>query len=156
MGRRAHGLGRVGWLVSPPEGGPLPRPVGVFEQGHEAPPLYLLGNGDKDYLPPVESVEQAFQAVSDHEQAIPKALVQAFREFMDQFAPEELRQQFDHYLKRNRVLGIANKLKYWQLYEETFSELIRGDEGTLPEAFSQGFARAYKEEVAALKSSRNK
>jgi type VI secretion system FHA domain protein len=115
---------------------------------------YLLGNGNEEYLPAVEAVRTSFQAVNDHEQAIPRALVQAFREFMDRFAPDELSQQFDHYLKRNRLLSVTNKRKYWELYEETFSELTRSDKGALPEAFNQEFAKAYKEEVDALKSSR--
>jgi type VI secretion system FHA domain protein len=117
---------------------------------------YLLGNGKDGYPPPTEAVQDCFQSVNDHEQAIPKAMEQAFKEFMDHFAPSELRQQFDHYLKKNRVRGLANKRKYWDLYEETFSELTRGQKGALPDAFSQEFAKAYKQEVDSIKSSRKK
>jgi type VI secretion system FHA domain protein len=117
---------------------------------------YLLGNGGESCASAVDLVKTSFQAVNSHERAMPRALVHAFKGFMEHFAPKELQQQFDHGLKRNRLLGVANKLKYWELYEDTFSELTRGDDGKLPEAFNREFALAYAQEVQALQSSRRK
>jgi type VI secretion system protein ImpI len=113
---------------------------------------YLLGKGNKSNLAADEAVQISFLEVKNHEQAVPKALVQALKEFMDNFAPEELRQQVDQGVKRSRLLGAPNKLKYWDLFEESFMTLTHGEEGTLPEAFSQEFARAYEKEVAALRA----
>jgi type VI secretion system protein ImpI len=113
---------------------------------------YLLGKGNSSCLPPAEAVEASFRDVKNHEQAVPKALVQALKEFMDNFSPDELRQQVDQGVRRNRLLGAPNKLKYWDLYEESFMTLTHGEEGTLPEAFSQEFARAYEKEVEALRA----
>ena len=112
---------------------------------------YLLGKDNKSCLPAAEAVQVSFAEIKNHEQAIPKALVQALKDFMENFAPNELRQQVDQGVRRNRLLGAPNKLKYWDLYEESFMALTHGEEGTLPEAFSQEFARAYEKEVAALR-----
>lgn len=117
---------------------------------------YLLGNASKSCLPAQEAVQAAFLDVKNHEQAVPKALIQALKEFMENFAPDELRQQVDRGVKHSRLLGAPNKLKYWDLFEQSYSDLTHSTEGTLPEAFSQGFARAYEHEVEALKSARTK
>ena len=78
-------------------------------------------------------------------------MVQALSDFMERFDPEELRLQFDQGLKRNPLLAGANRLKYWELYQETFSTLAHGEGGRLPEAFSEEFARAYEREVESIK-----
>jgi type VI secretion system FHA domain protein len=117
---------------------------------------YLFGKDNKSCLNAAEAVQVSFQEVKNHEQAVPKALVQALKEFMENFAPDELRQQVDQGVRRNRLLGAPNKLKYWDLYEESFTALTHGEEGTLPEAFSQEFARAYEKEVAALRTAKTR
>jgi type VI secretion system protein ImpI len=113
---------------------------------------FLLGKDNGSGLPAAKAVEVTFLEVKNHEQAIPKALVKALKEFMQNFAPDELRQQVDQGVRRNRLLGAPNKLKYWDLYEESFTTLTQGKEGTLPEAFSQEFARAYDKEFEALRA----
>lgn len=112
---------------------------------------YLLGKGNKSCLPAPEAVRVSFLEVKNHEQALPKALIQALKDFMENLAPDELRQQVDQGVRRSRLLGAPNKLKYWDLYEESFMNLTHGEAGTLPEAFSQEFSRAYEKEVGALR-----
>jgi type VI secretion system protein ImpI len=113
---------------------------------------YLLGRSSDSYLPAKDAVRDSFQEVKRHEQAVPKALARAMKDFMAHLAPEELRHQFDHGLKRNSLLAVTNKVKYWDLYEESFPVLTRGDDSGIPEAFRQEFTQAYEQEVAALKS----
>ena len=117
---------------------------------------YLLGNGNKSCLPAADAVQISFLEIKNHERAVPKALVQALKDFMENLAPDELRQQVDQGVRRNRLLGAPNKLKYWDLYEESFMNLTHGEDGTLPEAFSQEFARAYDKEVGALRAAKTR
>ena len=115
---------------------------------------YLLGDRSESYLSAQEAIEAAFTEVKNHEQAVPKAMLQALQDLIERFDPEELRLQFDQGLKRNPLLAGTNKLKYWELYEDCYQALIQGEEGKLPEAFSREFARAYEHEVEVLKSTR--
>ncbi len=117
---------------------------------------YLLGKGSKSCLPAADAVQVSFLEIKNHERAVPKALVQALKDFMENLAPDELRQQVDQGVRRNRLLGAPNKLKYWDLYEESFMNLTHGEDGTLPEAFSQEFARAYDKEVGALRATKTR
>jgi len=115
---------------------------------------YLLGRTTESYLPAEEAVRESFEEIKRHEQAVPKALASAMKDFMAHLAPEELRHQFDHGLKRNSILAVTNKVKYWELYEESFQVLTRGDDTGIPEAFRQEFTKAYEQEVESLKSAR--
>ena len=112
---------------------------------------YLLGDRSESYLSAREAITAAFHEIDNHEKAVPRAMRQALRDYMERFDPDELRLQFDQGLKRNPLLAGTNRLKYWELYEETYHALAHGDEGKLPDAFSEEFARAYEREVEELK-----
>jgi type VI secretion system protein ImpI len=116
---------------------------------------YLLGDRSETYLSAHEAIEAAFGEVRNHEHAVPKAMLQALTEFIERFDPEELRLQFDQGLKRNPLLAGANKMKYWELYEDSYQALINGEEGKLPDFFSREFARAYEHEVEQLKTTKH-
>jgi type VI secretion system protein ImpI len=115
---------------------------------------YLLGNHTESYLSAVEAIEVTFREIQQHERALPKAMLLALKEFLERFDPDELRSQFDQGLKRGPLLSGTNKLKYWELYQECFQVLTQAEDGKAPEAFSSEFARAYEDEVQALKASR--
>lgn len=117
---------------------------------------YLLGNRSASYLSSAEAVEASFREISNHEKAVPRAMHQALIDFVERLNPDELRQRFDQGLKRNPLLAGSNRLKYWELYEESYHTLTYGKDGKLPEAFSEEFARAYEREVEILQSARRK
>ncbi|MFQ5635621.1 MAG: type VI secretion system-associated FHA domain protein TagH, partial [Gammaproteobacteria bacterium] len=113
---------------------------------------YLLGDRSESYLSSGDAISAAFREIDIHEKAVPRAMLQALRDYMERFDPDELRMQFDQGLKRNPLLAGTNRLKYWELYEETYHTLAHGEDGKLPDAFSEEFARAYEREVEALKT----
>jgi type VI secretion system FHA domain protein len=113
---------------------------------------YLLGDRSESYMSARESIVGAFREIDQHEKAVPRAMLQALEDYMERFDPDELRMQFDQGLKRNPLLAGTNRLKYWELYEETYRTLARCEQGKLPDAFSEEFARAYEREVEALRS----
>ncbi len=112
---------------------------------------YLLGDHSEAYLSAREAIVAAFREIDNHEKAVPRAMLTALHEFVERFHPEELRVQFDQGLKRNPLLAGTNRRKYWELYEETYHTLAHGEQGKLPDAFSEEFARAYEREVEALR-----
>ncbi len=116
---------------------------------------YLLGDRAESYLSSTEAVEVTFREIQQHERAVPKAMMLALKEFLERFDPDELRSQFDLGLKRNPLLSGTNKLKYWELYQESFRVLTQAEDGKPPEVFSNEFARAYEHEVQNLKATRS-
>lgn len=137
----------------------------IIQRGHNNPLKFsptvedamacLLIDRSESYLSSREAIESAFAEVQNHEQAVPKAMLQALTDFIERLDPEELRLQFDQGMKRNPLRAGTNKMKYWELYEDSYQDLINGEEGKLPDAFSREFARAYEQEVEQLKGRRH-
>ena len=113
---------------------------------------YLLSDRSESYVSAREAIVASFREIDHHEKAVPRAMMQALEDYMERFDPDELKLQFDQGLKRNPLLAGTNRLKYWELYEETYRTLARSEQGKLPETFSEEFARAYEREIEALRS----
>jgi len=113
---------------------------------------FLLGDRCESYLSAEEATRAAFADIKSHQLAVKKAMLAAIRDYMERFDPDELRHRFDQGLKRPSLLSGTNKLKYWELYEESYQLLTGHEDGKLPEFFNEEFARAYQQEVDSLKS----
>jgi type VI secretion system protein ImpI len=112
---------------------------------------YLLGEPGQSYLPPDRAVQSAFYDVRNHQQALFKAMIHAVRDFAERLEPDDLRSRFDRGLKRSPLLASANKLKYWELYEEAYQTLIHQEDGApLPRIVIEELTRAYEQELEAL------
>lgn len=118
---------------------------------------YLLNDrGEGAYLSAEDAVRAAFRDVRQHEQALVKAMLQAVQDYVERFDPEELKGRFDKGLKRGGLLSSANKLKYWELYEESYPALTQREEGGPPQLFTEEFARAYLQEIDGQKAARGR
>jgi type VI secretion system protein ImpI len=113
---------------------------------------FLLGDRSEGYMSADQAIQASFQDIKCHEEAVMTAMLQALQDYIERFDPDELRSGFDRSLKRGSLLAGANKLRYWELYQESYETLTRHEEGTLPAAFSEDFARAYEQEVQARRA----
>jgi predicted component of type VI protein secretion system len=111
---------------------------------------FLLGEPGQTFLPPDRAVQAAFNDVKTHQKALFKAVIHAVRELTERFHPDELRSQFDRGLKRSALLASTNKLKYWELYEDSYYTLTYHEDGApLPQHFIDELTRAYEQEIEA-------
>jgi len=111
----------------------------------------LLGEPGQSYLPPDRAVQAAFLDVKSHQQALFKAMIHAVQDFAERLEPEELRRRFDRGLKRSPLLAGTNKLKYWELYEETYATITQQESGApLPALVIEEMTRAYEQEIETL------
>ena len=118
---------------------------------------YLINDrGEGAYLSAEDAVRAGFRDVRQHEQALVKAMLQAVQDYVERFDPDELKSRFDKGLKRGGLLSSGNKLKYWELYEESYPALTQREDGGPPQLFTEGFARAYLQEVEGHKAARNR
>ncbi len=112
---------------------------------------YLLGEQGQSYLPPDRAVIGAFQDVKNHQQALFKAMIHAVRDFAERLDPDELRARFDRGLKRSPLLATTNKLKYWDLYEDSYHVITQREEGApMPQLVIDELTRAYEQELETL------
>jgi type VI secretion system protein ImpI len=112
---------------------------------------HLFGEPGQSFLPPDRAVQAAFSDVKLHQQALFRAMIHAVRDFAERLHPDELRAQFDRGLKRSALLAPANKLKYWELYEESYYTLTHHEDGApLPQIFIDELIRTYEQEIEHL------
>ena len=83
-------------------------------------------------------------------------MLQAVQDYVERFDPDELKSRFDKGLKRGGLLSSSNKLKYWELYEESYPALTQREEGGPPQLFAEEFARAYLQELDGQKAARGR
>jgi type VI secretion system protein ImpI len=114
---------------------------------------HLLADRDEgSYLNAGDAVQEACRDLRQHAKSTLRGLVEAGVDFSEQFDPEELRRNFDKGLKRGGLLGQANKLRYWDLYAETYPDIAQRDDGAPPKRFAAAFARAYTDELESLRT----
>ena len=109
----------------------------------------LLVKRNPAYLGPVESFEDAFDDIRNHQMAMLAGVRVAFEAMLAEFNPERLQEEFDRQGKGSLVPG---KLRYWDLYRMRFSDMVSDADASFRELFGQEFAKAYEEQLERLKA----
>jgi type VI secretion system FHA domain protein len=125
-----------------------------FSAGVDEALSALISEQSAEYQNAIDSTREAFQDLKDHQTAMLDAVRIALSDFIERLDPDELEQNFDHGTKRYTFIGVANKLRYWDLYRDIFQALSQRAPGRFPQIFSEELSRAYEEEVARLKGKR--
>ncbi|HKE83729.1 MAG TPA: type VI secretion system-associated FHA domain protein TagH [Vicinamibacterales bacterium] len=109
----------------------------------------LLVKRNPAYLGPVESFEDAFDDIRNHQMAMLAGVRVAFEAMLSEFNPERLQEEFDRLGKGSIMPG---KLRYWDLYRDKFSDMVSDAEASFRELFGEEFAKAYEEQLERLKA----
>lgn len=131
--------------MRPVENNPLKFSMNVEDAIHN---LFVKRN--PGYLQPVDAFREGFRDVAWHQVAMLSGIRTAFNSLIARFDPETLQEIYERKLKRTMLLGVANKLKYWDLYCEQFEEYDRDAESTFQNLFGEEFAKAYFEQLQQL------
>jgi len=116
----------------------------------------LLDVKNSRYLGPAEALRDAFNDLKNHQLAVDAAMQAAIDDLLFRLEPSELQERFDRGLKRNPLLGVVNKTKYWELYTEFYPLLNQRDARGLPAVFTEEFTRIYAEKIAELENTKKK
>lgn len=115
----------------------------------------LLVKRNAAYLPAVEAFEDAFDDLRGHQLAMLAGMRVAFDALLRQFDATRLQEQFDRQVKRGALLAVPAKLRYWDMYREHVAALVADADGTFRRLFAEEFARAYEEQLAALRAAKH-
>jgi predicted component of type VI protein secretion system len=78
-------------------------------------------------------------------------MIHAVTDFTGRLEPNELRSAFDRSINRTGFLAGANRLKYWDLYEQTYLAITDQGEGEpLPRIVRDELGKAYEQELSGL------
>ena len=100
-------------------------------------------------MSPVEAFEDAFADLRNHQIAMLAGMRVAFESMLAEFDPDRLQEEFDRQMAKGLVPA---KLRYWDLYRERQQQAAKDPEATFRRLFGEEFARAYEEQLRALKA----
>jgi len=109
----------------------------------------LLLKRNAAYMSPVEAFEDAFSDLRNHQIAMLAGMRTAFEAMLEEFDPDRLQEEFDRQLAKGLVPA---KLRYWDSYRERQQQAAKDPEATFRRLFGEEFARAYEDQLRALKS----
>ncbi len=106
----------------------------------------------KAYQKPVEAVQEGFDAISDHQQAMIAGIRSAFRSALGKFDPLVLEEEF----KRASKWRWFNRYGYWKAYREYYQAVLKDTERSYQELFGDEFVQAYEDQLRKLEAARKK
>ncbi|PCJ07738.1 MAG: type VI secretion system-associated FHA domain protein TagH [Rhodobacteraceae bacterium] len=116
------------------------------EQAIEA----MVRPATKGYLSPESAAEQALNDIKAHEVAMMTGMEAALKGVLARLDPKVLEAQIQD---KGGISGLlkGKKARYWDVYEQLYSEISDQAENDFHDLFSREFARAYKQQLDRLK-----
>ncbi|AFL74245.1 type VI secretion system-associated FHA domain protein TagH [Thiocystis violascens] len=114
----------------------------------------LLFRPTPGFLPAVPAARSAFEDIQAHEMAMTAGLQAALRALLARFEPAELERRLSRRSGLDKVLPIARKARYWDLFTETYEQAAADAAEDFMQIFGDAFARAYQEQIRRLAESR--
>ena len=115
----------------------------------------LLIGKDGEYLGPLDSVTEVCQDLRFHHDAVVAGMTDAFRNYIENFDPDELQDNFDKNMVKKPLFSAMNKVKYWQLYCDLYPIITQQGAGELPLQYGEQFVRYYEKHIADFKRMEN-
>lgn len=116
------------------------------EQAIEA----MVRPSTKGYLSPESAAEQALNDIKAHEVAMLTGMEAALKGVLKRLDPKVLETQIQTKGGFSSLLQ-GKKARYWDVYEQLYSEISDQAENDFHDLFSREFARAYKQQLDRLK-----
>jgi type VI secretion system FHA domain protein len=116
----------------------------------------LFVRASKGYKPPVESVQDSFESIMDHQVAILAGIRAAFKSLLTRFDPVHLEQQFERQGKTGGLLPGMKGAKCWSAYDDFYQDLIGNFENSFQNLFGDEFVQAYEEQLRKLAIARKR
>ena len=106
------------------------------------------------YGGPVEALRDVLQDIKEHDVASQDAARAGIRAVLEQLAPTNIADQFEHGRARALAPGQDPRPRYWEHYNEFFRVLTQQGSDALPHPYVEAFARAYAQARTDLRAKR--
>lgn len=107
----------------------------------------LIQNKEGGFLESVESIEQGFNDIMNHQLAMQAGIQASLNDLLKRFDPKTIEKQFE------QGIVLQKKAKCWDSYQETYR--IESEE-IVENFFGDAFVEAYEEQMKVLTAARNK
>ena len=117
---------------------------------------HMLAPRAKGYLPPVQSVREAFEDLKIHQVATMAGMEAAMRYVLKRFNPASLQQRVQKHGVLDTMLPMNRKAKTWELFAELYAEIASEAEVDFNAVFGKAFMRAYDDYVRRVQAAAKK
>lgn len=114
----------------------------------------LLLRPNPGFLPPLEASQEAFEDIQAHEMAMIAGLRAALRALLARFEPNALEARLGETSGLDRLLPMARKSRYWELFTETYGQVANDAAEDFMQLFGESFSRAYEDQILRLAQAR--
>ena len=114
----------------------------------------LLFRSGPGFLPAVEAARGAFEDIQAHEMAMIAGLRAALRALLARFEPAELERRLGAASGLDKLLSIARRSRYWELFTETYDQVAADAADDFMQLFGDAFTRAYEDQIQRLAQAR--
>ena len=104
----------------------------------------------RGFQDPVTATKESLNDVKAHEMAMVSGMEAALRGILKRLNPAVLEEKIKSDSTLTGILK-SRKARYWEIYEQMYSEISEQAENDFQELFAKEFARAYKEQMDRLK-----
>jgi len=103
--------------------------------------IYRMLTKQQGFLAPLESVDEAVQDAKVHQVAMVSGMSAAIHSVLSSFDPKKLEDTLDG------GFSISKKSKYWDLYNEKYTQIAKDLERDFNDLFAEAFRQAYEDQV---------
>lgn len=114
----------------------------------------LLLHPRPGYLPALQAAREAHEDIQAHEMAMLAGLQAALRSLLARFEPATLEQRLGARSGLDKLLPMARRSRYWELFTETYTQVAADATEDFMELFGDAFTRAYEDQIQRLKQAR--
>jgi FHA domain-containing protein len=113
---------------------------------------YLLGPRMSGFMPPVESMRDAYDDLRAHQLGVMAGMKAALAGVIQRFDPANVESKVTAASGLSSLLPSTRKAKLWELFQEVYHQLAADAEEDFHAIYGVAFLRAYQEYVAQIDS----
>ena len=126
-------------MLQPTENNPIKFSVGLQDAMNN-----LLIHQRAGFLGPTESIQRAFEDVTQHEAALIAGIQSGLNGMLDKLAPENLEKQVEMQPSSKSLFGQISPAKKWQHYEQTYQRITEDSQSSFVDMFGDEFLEGYE------------
>jgi len=124
-----------------------------FSPSVEVALQYLLGPKVSGFMPPVESMRDAFDDLRAHQLGIMAGMEAALTGVLKRFDPTALESKLVSRSALSNLIPSSRKAKLWELFQALYQQLATEAEDDFNALFGAAFLKAYEQYIDQIESS---
>jgi len=115
----------------------------------------LIAQQRPGFLNPIDSVQQAFEDLTEHEAALIAGIQSGLTGVLNKLSPEKIQSQLERQQGNKKLFGKLSPGKKWQQYEQTYQSVTEESNNSFIDMFGEEFLEGYESFITHHKRNGN-